>query len=79
MIRLIADVCSDYVPAQLSFLTYLIASLRFVGALGWMITKTPGGDSGPGVMLYFVALERRGGMFYLVVHWGGYFLLSAGS
>jgi len=80
VIGLIADVYSDYVPAQLSFLAYLIASLRFVGALGWMITKTPGWAIRVlGVMLYFVATQSAGGgMFYLVVHWGGYFLLVYG-
>ncbi len=80
VIGLIADVYSDYVPNQLAFLGYLIASLRFVGALGWMITKTPGWMIRVlGVMLHFVATQSAGGgMFYLVVHWGGYFLLVYG-
>jgi hypothetical protein len=80
VIGLIADVYSEYVPPQLAFLGYLVASLRFVGALGWMITKTPGWMTRVvGVMLYFVATQSAGGgMFYLVVHWGGYFLLVYG-
>ncbi len=80
VIGLIVDVYSDYVPPQLAFLGYLIASLRFVGALGWMITKTPGWMIRVlGVMLHFVATQSAGGgMFYLVVHWGGYFLLVYG-
>jgi hypothetical protein len=80
VIGLITDVYSDYVPPQLAFFGYLVASLRFVGALGWMITKTPGWMIRVlGVMLHFVATQSAGGgMFYLVVHWGGYFLLVYG-
>ena len=67
-------------PRELAFLGYLIASFRFVGALGWMITKTPGWMIRVlGVMFHFVATQSAGGgMFYLVVHWGGYFLLVYG-
>jgi hypothetical protein len=45
-----------------------------------MITKTPGWMIRVlGVMLHFVATQSAGGgMFYLVVHWGGYFLLVYG-
>lgn len=77
VIGLIVDAYSEYVPPALAFLGYLIASFRFVGALGWMITKTPGWKIRVlGVLLYFVATQSAGGgMFYLVVHWGGYFLL----
>jgi hypothetical protein len=80
VIGLIVDVYSVYVPPQLAFLGYLIASLRFVGALGWMVTKTPGWMIRVlGVMLHFVATQSAGGgMFYLVVHWAGYFLLVYG-
>jgi hypothetical protein len=80
VIGLIVEVYSEYVPSQLAFLGYLIASLRFVGALGWMITKTPGWMIRVlVVMLHFVATQSAGGgMFYLVVHWGGYFLLVYG-
>ena len=77
VIGLIVDAYSEYVPPALAFLGYLIGSFRFVGALGWMITKTPGWKIRVlGVLLYFVATQSAGGgMFYLVVHWGGYFLL----
>ena len=77
VIGLIVDAYSQYVPPPLAFLGYLIGSFRFVGALGWMITKTPGWKIRVlGVLLYFVATQSAGGgMFYLVVHWGGYFLL----
>ena len=80
VIGLIVDAYSQYVPPPLAFLGYLIASFRFVGALGWMITKTPGWKIRVlGVLLYFVATQSAGGgMFYLVVHWGGYFLLVYG-
>jgi len=80
VIGVITDVYSDHVPPQLAFFGYLVASLRFVGALGWMITKTPGWMIRVlGVMLHFVATQSAGGgMFYLVVHWGGYFLLVYG-
>jgi hypothetical protein len=80
VIGLIVEVYSEYVPPQLAFLGYLISSLRFVGALGWMVTKTPGWVIRVlVVMLHFVATQSAGGgMFYLVVHWGGYFLLVYG-
>lgn len=80
VIGLIFDAYSEYVPPALAFLGYLIASFRFVGALGWMITKTPGWRIRVlVVLLYFAATQSAGGgMFYLVVHWGGYFLLVYG-
>jgi hypothetical protein len=72
----IGDLYSGLVPPSIAFLLYLLTSLRFVGALGWMITRTPGWWWRVGlVMAIFVTTQTSGGMFYLVVHWGGFFLL----
>ncbi len=71
-----ADLYSGNVPATIAFLIYLLTSLRFVGALGWMITRTPGWWWRVAiVMAIFVTTQTSGGMFYLVIHWGGFFLL----
>jgi hypothetical protein len=76
VIGLIVDWYSDRFPPQLAFLAYLLASFRFMGALGWMVTRTPGwGIRVVGVMLHLTAIQSSGGLFYLVIHWGGYFLL----
>ena len=76
LIGLIFDSFNDSVPLQWRFLFYIIASFRFVGALGWMVTRTPGWKIRVvGVMLHLLAIQSTGGLFYLVIHWGGYFLL----
>ena len=73
---LISDYYVDYAPVQWAFLAYLIASFRFVGALGWMVTRTPGWQWRVAfVLIHLTAIQSTGGLFYLVVHWGGYFLL----
>ena len=73
---LIADFYVDYAPLEWAFLAYLISSFRFVGALGWMLTRTPGWRWRViFVMVHLTAVQSTGGLFYLVVHWGGYFLL----
>ena len=73
---LIADFYVDYAPVEWSFLAYLISSFRFVGALGWMVTRTPGWRWRViFVLAHLTAIQSTGGLFYLVVHWGGYFLL----
>lgn len=76
VVGLAADASVDYAPIEWAFLAYLISSLRFVGALGWMVTRTPGWPWRVGlVMVHLTAVQSTGGLFYLVVHWGGYFLL----
>lgn len=73
---LVADFYVDYAGIEWAFLAYLISSFRFVGALGWMITRTPGWRWRViFVLLHLTAVQSTGGLFYLVVHWGGYFLL----
>ncbi len=73
---LVADFYVDYAPVQWSFLAYLVSSFRFVGALGWMVTRTPGWQWRVAlVLIHLTAVQSTGGLFYLVVHWGGYFLL----
>jgi hypothetical protein len=66
----------DYVSSQWAFLAYLVSTFRFVGALGWMVTQTPGWWWRVAlVLIHLTAVQSTGGLFYLVVHWGGYFLL----
>src|SRR5581483_8574457 len=73
---LAGDLYTGGVPPALAFLMYLMTSLRFVGALGWMVTRTPGWWWRVGiVMAVFVATQTTGGTFYLVIHWGGFFML----
>jgi hypothetical protein len=76
IVGLIADFYVDYLPLEWTFLAYLISSFRFVGALGWMLTQTPGWRwRVVFVLVHLTAIQSTGGLFYLVVHWGGYFLL----
>lgn len=76
VMALLADLYSDRLPPALAFLAYLVSSLRFVAALGWMITRTRGWQWRVGiVMILFAAMQTTGGTFYLVIHWGGFFLL----
>jgi hypothetical protein len=57
-------------------LAYLLASFRFFAALGWMVTDTPGWWIRAAVVLLdFASQQATGGVFYLVIEWGGYFLL----
>jgi hypothetical protein len=66
----------EVASVQWAFLVYLVSSFRFVGALGWMVTRTPGWPWRVAIVLiHLMAVESTGGLFYLVVHWGGYFLL----
>jgi hypothetical protein len=76
LVGLAVDVFVDYAPAQWAFLAYLVSTFRFVGALGWMVTRTPGWKWRVAfVLIHLTAVQSTGGLFYLVVHWGGYFLL----
>jgi hypothetical protein len=76
VLGLIVDSYTVSVGATFGFLLYLVASLRFAGALGWMITRTPGwGIRAAIVLTHLAATQSSSGAFYLVVHWGGYFLL----
>ncbi len=73
---MIVDSYVSAVSVQWAFLLYLVSSFRFVGALGWMVTRTPGWQWRVAVVLiHLTAVQSSGGLFYLVVHWGGYFLL----
>jgi len=76
VVGLIVETFEGSMPPQWAFLAYLVASFRFVGALGWMVTQTPGWRIRVAVvLLHLAAVQSTGGLFYLVVHWGGYFLL----
>jgi hypothetical protein len=76
VLGLIVDAYEQSVPVQWAFLAYLIASFRFFGALGWMVTRAPGWWIRVAIVLFeLVAIQTAGGFFYLVIHWSGYFLL----
>jgi hypothetical protein len=73
---LMAGWYSSLVPASLAFLAYLVSSFRFFAAMGWMVTETPGWRLRIAIVFVLLAVESTtGGMFYLVVHWGGYFAM----
>jgi hypothetical protein len=73
---LIAGWCSSMVPSSLAFLAYLLSSFRFFAAMGWMVTETPGWRLRVSIVFVLLVVESAaGGMFYLIVHWGGYFAL----
>lgn len=75
-VGLVIDTYSDRIPVEWAFLGYLLSSFRFFGALGWMVTRTPGWTLRVGLVLaQLLALQSTGGLFYLVVHWSGYFLI----
>lgn len=73
---LLASYYSREVPTSLAFLAYLLGSFRFFAALGWMVTETPGWRLRVAVVFAMLLVEQTAaGVFYLVVHWGGYFTL----
>jgi hypothetical protein len=76
-VGLVVNAYLDLLPPSLTFLGYLIAGFRFFAALGWLVTRTPGWWIRVVVVLAQLTAEQSfgGGIFYLVVHWGGYFLL----
>ncbi|MCC7417782.1 MAG: hypothetical protein IT176_11645 [Acidobacteria bacterium] len=76
VLGVLASSFSASVPVSLSFLVYLLASFRFFAALGWMVTETPGWPLRVGVVFALLLIEQTTtGIFYLVVHWGGFFTL----
>ena len=76
VVGMLVDLYGGGLPESLRFLTYLVSTFRFFAALGWMITETPGWWIRVAVvLLQFAAQQSTGGVFYLVVQWGGYFLL----
>lgn len=76
VVGLVMVTYADSIPPALGFLAYLISSFRFFAALAWMVTGTPGWRLRVGlVMIHLAAIMSTAGIFYLVIHWGGYFLL----
>jgi hypothetical protein len=76
ILGLLANNYSGAVPTSLTFLMYLLGSFRFFAALGYMVTETPGWRLRVGIVFALLLFEQATtGMFYLVVHWGGYFVL----
>ena len=76
LLGILVDRYSTSFPPSVGFLAYLIASFRFFAALGWMVTETPGWWIRVVVVLLdFASQQATGGVFYLVVEWGGYFVL----
>ena len=76
LLGLAARIFSSSAPPALAFLVYLLASFRFFAALGWMVTRTPGWPIRVAVVFALLLFEQTAaGVFYLAVHWGGYFVL----
>jgi hypothetical protein len=76
VIGILVDRYSASFPPSVGFLAYLLASFRFFAALGWMVTETPGWWIRAAIVLMdFASQQATGGVFYLVIEWGGYFLL----
>jgi hypothetical protein len=76
VVGLLASAYASSAPSSLAFLVYLLASFRFFAALGWMVTQTPGWPIRVVVVFALLFFEQTAtGVFYLVVHWGGYFVL----
>jgi hypothetical protein len=66
-------------PPQVSFLVTILGSFSFFSALAWMLTRTPGWKVRVAiVMLQLIATASADGIFYVVVQWGGFFLLVYG-
>ncbi len=61
------------IPAGFRFLIVILASFRFLGALGWLLTRMPGWRLRVGVVLFHLALQSATqGIFYQLVQWAGY-------
>jgi len=66
-------------PPQLFFLVTILGSFGFFAAMGWMLTRTPGWRVRVTiVMVQLIATASADGIFYLVLQWGGFFLLVYG-
>src|ERR1700723_3772679 len=66
-------------PPEFFFLVTILGSFSFFSALAWMLTRTPGWKLRVAiVMLQLVATASAEGIFYLVLQWGGFFLLVYG-
>ena len=76
VLGVIANLYQRSVPTSFAFLVYLLSSFRFFAALGYMVTETPGWRLRVFVVFLLLLFEQTSaGVFYLVIHWGGYFTL----
>jgi hypothetical protein len=68
-----------FFPAGLVFFVRILGSFSFFAALCWMLSRTPGWKlRAVIVMVQLMATASADGIFYLVVQWGGFFLLIYG-
>ncbi len=75
---LLSSLARDF-PPQVFFLVTILGSFSFFSALAWMLTRTPGWKLRVAiVMLQLIIAASAGGIFYVVVQWGGFFLLVYG-
>jgi hypothetical protein len=75
---LLSSFARDF-PPQVFFLVTILGSFSFFSALAWMLTRTPGWKLRVTiVMLQLIASASADGIFYLVLQWGGFFLLVYG-
>src|ERR1039457_6613272 len=72
---LLSSFARDF-PPQIFFLVTILGSFSFFSALAWMLTRTPGWKPRVAVvMLQLIATASADGIFYVVLQWGGFFLL----
>lgn len=72
----VALLAGRYVPASLKFFVYLLAQLRFVGALAFVVSDTKGWLLRVSfVFLHLFVYVSAVGVFYEFVLWGGFLLI----
>ena len=76
LVGLIMDMLSGWIPRGWSFIVYLLASFRFFAVLCWVLTGTPGWKLRLSIVFIIMFLQATAvGLFYHIIHWGGYFAL----
>ncbi len=74
---LIVSYASAFLPKTLNFLYYILAELRFVGALCYLFTRTKGWLIR--IIIVYATLflvTVQGGVFYEIILWSGYLFIS---
>ncbi len=71
------SIATSYAPASLAFLFYILAQLRFVGAFSLMFTRAKGWQIRIVIVfLTLLASTASAGLFYELILWIGYLLIS---
>jgi len=73
---LFLSIFSRWIPSKFGFAGYVLASFRFFAALCWMLNGAKGWRLRVGIVFVFMFLQATAeGIFYQMIHWGGYFVL----